>query len=38
MDKYRFGIVGVGPVGSIMAAHLAKAGHNVTLVDILKEH
>jgi len=38
MDKYRFGIVGVGPVGSIMAAHLAKAGHNVTLVDILKAH
>jgi len=38
MDKYRFGIVGVGPVGSIMAAHLAKAGHNVTLVDILSAH
>jgi len=38
IDKYRFGIVGVGPVGSIMAAHLAKAGHNVTLVDILRAH
>lgn len=38
MDKYRFGIIGVGPVGSIMAAHLAKAGHSVTLVDILKAH
>ncbi len=38
MNKYRFGIVGIGPVGSIMAAHLAKAGHNVTLVDILKAH
>ena len=38
MDKYKFGIIGVGPVGSIMAAHLAKAGHNVTLVDILKAH
>ena len=38
MDKYRFGIVGVGPVGSIMAVHLAKAGHNVTLVDILRAH
>ena len=38
MDKYRFGIVGVGPVGSIMGAHLAKAGHNVTLVDILRAH
>jgi len=38
MEKYKFGIIGVGPVGSIMAAHLAKAGHNVTLVDILKAH
>ncbi len=38
MNKYRFGIVGIGPVGSIMAAHLAKAGHSVTLVDILKAH
>jgi 2-dehydropantoate 2-reductase len=38
MDKYRFGIVGVGPVGSIMAAHLAKAGYSVILVDILKAH
>ena len=38
MDKPRFGIVGVGPVGSIMAAHLAKAGHSVTLVDVLKPH
>ncbi len=38
MDKYRFGIIGAGPVGSIMAAHLAKAGHNVILIDILKAH
>ena len=38
MDKYRFGILGVGPVGSIMAAHLVKAGYNVSLVDILKAH
>ncbi len=38
MDKYRFGIIGAGPVGSIMAAHLAKAGNNVTLIDILKAH
>ena len=38
MDKYRFGIIGVGPVGSIMAAHLAKAGNNVILIDILKAH
>ena len=38
MTKYKFVIIGVGPVGSIMAAHLAKAGHDVTLIDILKAH
>ena len=38
LDKYKFGIVGVGPIGGIMAAHLAKAGHDVTLVDVLKAH
>jgi 2-dehydropantoate 2-reductase len=38
MEKYNFGIIGVGPVGSIMAAHLAKTGHNVILIDILKAH
>jgi len=38
LNKPKFGIIGVGPVGSIMAAHLAKAGHNVTLVDVLKAH
>ncbi|UCF11661.1 MAG: 2-dehydropantoate 2-reductase [Thermoplasmatales archaeon] len=38
MDEYNFGIVGIGPIGSIMATHLVKAGHNVTLVDILKDH
>ncbi len=38
MNKYKFGILGAGPVGSIMAAHLAKAGHDVTLIDILKTH
>ena len=38
MKKNRFGIVGIGPVGSIMAVHLAKAGHDVTIVDIIKPH
>jgi len=33
-----FGIVGVGPVGSILAGHLAKHGQRVILVDILREH
>ena len=37
-EKFRFGIVGVGPTGGILAAHLAKAGHNVVLVDINKSH
>ncbi len=38
MNEHRFGIIGVGPIGSIIAAHLANKGHNVTLVDILKDH
>lgn len=38
MDKYKFGVLGVGPVGGIMAAHLAKAGYNVTLIDVMKAH
>ena len=38
MEEYRFGVIGVGPIGSIMASHLANAGHSVTLVDILKDH
>jgi 2-dehydropantoate 2-reductase len=38
MKDYKFGVLGVGPVGSIMAAHLAKAGHQVVLIDILKAH
>ena len=38
MEKYKFGIIGAGPVGSIMGAHLAKAGHNVIIIDILKAH
>lgn len=39
MDKdLKLAVVGVGPVGGIMAAHLGKAGHSVVLVDILKGH
>ena len=34
----KFGIVGVGPTGGIMAAHLAKLGFNVILVDSFKGH
>ena len=38
MEDYKFGVVGVGPIGGIMASHLANAGHSVTLIDILKDH
>jgi 2-dehydropantoate 2-reductase len=38
MNGKRYAVVGVGPVGGIMAAHLAGAGHQVFLVDVLKNH
>jgi 2-dehydropantoate 2-reductase len=38
MEGYKFGIIGVGPIGGIMASHLANAGQNVVLIDILKDH
>ncbi len=38
MEKLKVGVIGIGPVGGIMAAHLEKAGHDVTIVDILKAH
>jgi 2-dehydropantoate 2-reductase len=31
-------IIGVGPIGGILGAHLAHAGHYVVLCDILKDH
>ena len=34
----RIGIIGAGPIGSILGAYLAKAGNEVALVDILKNH
>ena len=30
----RFGIVGIGPIGGLLAAHLIRGGHKVTLIDI----
>lgn len=36
--KRRMAIIGVGPVGGIMAAYLKNSGHEVLLVDILKGH
>jgi len=37
-EKFKIGIIGIGPTGGILAAQLAKAGHNVVLVDINKSH
>jgi 2-dehydropantoate 2-reductase len=34
----RFTIVGAGAIGGITGAHLARAGHEVTLVDTVAEH
>jgi 2-dehydropantoate 2-reductase len=34
----KIAIIGVGPVGGILGAHLARAGHYVVLCDILKDH
>ncbi len=38
MKKEKFVIIGAGPVGSILAAHLIQGGHDVTLVDIIRAH
>jgi len=35
--KYRIGVVGLGPVGLIIAAHLKEAGCEVAVCDMLKE-
>lgn len=37
-EQLRAAVVGVGPVGGILAAHLAQDGHKVYPVDILKDH
>ncbi len=38
MSKYKIGVIGIGPAGGILAAHLANKGHNIVLVDIFKSH
>ncbi|MHC4606326.1 MAG: ketopantoate reductase family protein [Planctomycetota bacterium] len=38
MAGEKIAIVGVGPVGSILAAYLVKGGFDVTAVDILQKH
>lgn len=37
-SKPKIAIIGAGPVGGILGAHLARAGHYVVLCDILKDH
>ncbi len=37
MAKYKIGIIGAGPVGSIMAAFLAQNGENIFLVDLKED-
>jgi len=37
MIKHNIGIIGAGPVGSIMAAYLAQNGENVFLVDLKED-
>jgi 2-dehydropantoate 2-reductase len=37
MATHNIAIIGAGPVGSIMAAHLARKGKNIFLVDIKEE-
>lgn len=36
--KLKIAIIGAGPIGGILGAHLAHAGHYVVLCDILKDH
>lgn len=38
MAAERIAVVGVGPVGGILGAHLIRAGRDVTLIDIFQEH
>ena len=38
MGKYKFGVIGVGPTGAILAGHLAAKGEDVVIVDIKYDH
>jgi 2-dehydropantoate 2-reductase len=37
-NEPKIAIIGTGPVGGILGAHLARLGHYVVLCDILKDH
>ena len=34
----RMAVIGAGPIGAILGGYLAKGGHEIAFVDILKEH
>ncbi len=36
-EKYKIGIIGLGPVGLVLAAHLQEAGSEVHICDIEKK-
>jgi 2-dehydropantoate 2-reductase len=38
ISEPKIAIIGAGPVGGILGAHLARSGHYVVLCDILKDH
>jgi 2-dehydropantoate 2-reductase len=38
VENFKIGIIGIGPTGGILAAYLARAGHNVVLVDVNRNH
>ena len=35
--KHKIGIIGLGPVGSVLAVHLAEAGCEVAICDFVSE-
>lgn len=38
MGKYKFGVIGLGPTGAILAGYLATKGEDVVVVDIKYDH
>jgi len=38
MGKYKFAVVGIGPSGAILSAHLAASGEDVVIVDVKYDH
>ena len=38
MKLKTIGVIGAGPVGGILAAHLLSAGHDVMIIDSWREH